>query len=72
MIDHTGIVASHFLKSKAFYSETLSTIGYSLLMEFPTSVTGDTDVAGFGGPPEPEPDFWASNDFPKNPPVHVV
>ena len=48
MIDHTGLVASDFEKSKVFYSQALSAIGYCLLAEFPASVTGHTDVAGFG------------------------
>lgn len=60
------------MKSRDFYSKALSAIGYSLLMEFPASVTGDTDVAGFGEPPEPEPDFWVSKGSPNNPPVHVA
>ena len=70
MIDHTGIVASDFDKSKKFYSTVLSTIGYSLLMELPASVTGHTDVAGFGEPQKP--DFWISKGSPNNPPVHVA
>ena len=70
MIDHTGIVVSDFDKSKNFYSKVLSAIGYSLLMEFPASVTGHTDVAGFGEPPKP--DFWVSKGSPNNPPIHVA
>ena len=38
MIDHTGVNASDFNKSKEFYSRTLSAIGYSLLVELPASV----------------------------------
>lgn len=34
MIDHTGVMVSDFGKSKSFYREALSAIGYSLLMEF--------------------------------------
>ena len=70
MIDHTGIVASDFQKSKAFYTQALSAIGYSLLAEWPAAVTGHTDVAGFGEPPTP--DFWISRGAPNNPPVHVA
>ena len=72
MIDHTGIVASDFDRSKEFYSKALSAIGYSLLMEFPASVTLQMDVAGFGELPEPEPDFWVSKGSPNNPPIHVA
>ena len=70
MIDHTGVNASDFNKSKEFYSKALSAIGYSLLVELPASVTGSTDVAGFGEPPKP--DFWVSKGAPNNPPVHVA
>jgi len=70
MIDHTGLVVSDFAKSKAFYSKALSPIGYSLLMEFPRSVTGSADVAGFGEPPKP--DFWIYNGSPNNPPLHIA
>ncbi len=70
MIDHTGVNASDFNKSKEFYSKSLTAIGYSLLVELPASVTGSTDVAGFGEPPKP--DFWVSKGTPNNPPVHVA
>lgn len=70
MIDHTGIIASNFEKSKAFYLDALAAIGYQLLAEFPASITGHTDVAGFGE--SPKPDFWVSKGLPNNPPVHVA
>lgn len=70
MIDHTGVSASDFDKSKAFYTKALAAIGYALLMEFPAAVTGHTDVAGFGEPPKP--DFWIYKGAPNNPPVHVA
>jgi catechol 2,3-dioxygenase-like lactoylglutathione lyase family enzyme len=70
VIDHTGVSVSDFARSKAFYTEALSAIGYALLMEFPASVTGHADVAGFGEPPKA--DFWVSRGVPNNPPVHVA
>ena len=70
MIDHPGISASDFEKSKAFYSKALGAIGYALLLEFPASVTGHTDVAGFGEPPKP--DFWVYSGTPNNPPLHIA
>ena len=70
MIDHTGVSVSDFARSKAFYTQTLSAIGYALLMEFPASVTGHTDVAGFGEPPKA--DFWMSQGTPNHPPMHVA
>ncbi|RUL69220.1 VOC family protein [Dyella choica] len=70
MIDHTGVSVSDFQKSKAFYTQALSAIGYALLMEFPAAVTGHADVAGFGEPPKP--DFWISGGAPNDPPIHVA
>jgi len=70
MIDHTGLVVSDFEKSKAFYSSALRPMGYSMLLEIPASVTGSTDVAGFGEPPKP--DFWISQGSVNKPPIHVA
>ena len=39
-------------------------------MELPASVTGSTDVAGFGE--SPKPDFWVIRGSPNNPPIHVA
>lgn len=70
MIDHTGLVVSDFERSKRFYSEALTPIGYAKLAEFPASITGHTDVAGFGEPPKP--DFWISRGTPNQPPIHIA
>jgi len=70
MIDHTGVVVSDFERSKKFYQSALSAIGYELLVELPASVTGHTDVAGFGE--GGKPDFWISKGTPNQPPVHVA
>jgi catechol 2,3-dioxygenase-like lactoylglutathione lyase family enzyme len=52
MIDHTGVSVSNFEKNKKFYTEALKPIGYKLLLEFPASITGTTNIAGFGEPPK--------------------
>ncbi len=70
MIDHTGVEVSDFGRSKTFYTRALAPIGYELIMELPATVTGDTDVAGFGVPPKP--DFWIAQGKPNDPPVHVA
>jgi catechol 2,3-dioxygenase-like lactoylglutathione lyase family enzyme len=70
MIDHTGIYTREYERSKAFYSAALGAIGYALLMEFPASVTGHTDVAGYGEPPAA--DFWIYKGAPHVPPLHVA
>jgi len=76
MIDHTGVVVSNFETSKVFYSTALGTIGLSLLMEFPASVTGSTDVAGFGVSESLaqglSPEFWLTRGTPGATPVHVA
>lgn len=70
MIDHIGVVVSHFKKSKAFYTAALAPIGYQLLMDIPASVTGHADAAGFGVPPKT--DFWITSGRPNVPPIHVA
>ena len=51
MIDHTGVVATNYEKSKQFYTRALAPLGYQLMMELPKEVTGGRGVAGFGVPP---------------------
>lgn len=70
MIDHTGISVSDFEKSKAFYSAALAPIDYTILLQFPASVTGRGDVAGFGVAPKPE--FWISAGDVTKPPLHIA
>jgi catechol 2,3-dioxygenase-like lactoylglutathione lyase family enzyme len=65
MIDHTGVIVSDYAKSKEFYTRTLAPLGYVLIKEIPASVTGHTDVAGFGEPSKP--DFWISGATPDKP-----
>ncbi|AOY94142.1 glyoxalase [Cupriavidus sp. USMAA2-4] len=70
MIDHTGVLVGDFARSRAFYTEALGAIGFLKNMELPASVTGHTDMAGFGPPDKPE--FWISAGTPNRPPVHVA
>lgn len=70
MIDHTGVSASNFAVSKKFYTLALAPLGYSVLAEFPASMTGSTDVAGFGV--APKPDFWVARGTPEKPPIHIA
>ena len=70
MIDHIGIVVSDFEKSKTFYISALAPISYVLIMEFPESVTGTTDVAGYGE--LDKPDFWISRGTPGKSSTHVA
>ncbi len=70
MIDHIGVAVSDYAASKMFYTRTLSSIGYSLLMELPATVTGSVDVAGFGM--APKADFWIAAGTPNKPPIHIA
>jgi catechol 2,3-dioxygenase-like lactoylglutathione lyase family enzyme len=71
MIDHTGVAATNYGRSKQFYVRALAPLGYQLMMELPKEVTGGRGVAGFGVPPKP--DFWlAENATANNPPLHIA
>ena len=76
MIDHTGVIVSDFSKSKAFYSAALGAIGIAVRKEFPASVTGNTDVAGYGAPQTSaqglSPEFWLARGEPGSTTVHVA
>lgn len=70
MIDHIGIDVSDYETSKRFYSAALQGIDYALLQQFPASMTGTVDVAGFGQ--HHQPDFWISGGGATKPPTHVA
>ncbi len=63
MLDHVGISVSDFERSKRFYEEALSPLGYGLIME-PTH-----GAAGFGR--SGKPDFWVFQGGPGHA-VHVA
>ena len=56
MLDHVGVPVSDFERSKRFYEEALSPLGYELIME-PHVYT-----AGFGR--SGKPDFWIGQGEP--------
>jgi catechol 2,3-dioxygenase-like lactoylglutathione lyase family enzyme len=56
VLDHVGVPVSDFERSKRFYTEALSPLGYELIMEPSVS------AAGFGG--LGKPDFWISQGKP--------
>ncbi|MCD6055108.1 MAG: Glyoxalase/bleomycin resistance protein/dioxygenase [Gammaproteobacteria bacterium] len=51
VIDHVGLVVSHYEKSKAFYLTLLNPLGIMLLTE-------ESGFAGFGKKDTPIPSFW--------------
>ena len=60
MLDHVGVPVSDFERSKRFYAEALSPLGYELIME------PNVSAAGFGR--WGKPDFWVA----QGEPVHAV
>ena len=70
MIDHTGINVSDFEKSKEFYTKALAPLGYQLLKEFDSSVTGFISIAGFGI--DGKPDFWITQGEVNIPRIHIA
>jgi catechol 2,3-dioxygenase-like lactoylglutathione lyase family enzyme len=63
MLDHVGIPVSDFERSKRFYEETLSPLGYELIKE------PSYGAAGFGR--SGKPDFWVFRGEPGHA-VHVA
>jgi catechol 2,3-dioxygenase-like lactoylglutathione lyase family enzyme len=55
IIDHVGLKVADFERSKAFYEETLATLGIELLADF---AVGRDKHAGFG---KERPSFWIGN-----------
>ena len=66
ILDHVGIKVSDFDRSKAFYRETLGTLGIELLADF---TFGDEKVAGFG---KEHANFWISNGRQTRGEAHVA
>src|SRR5829696_3072115 len=56
MLDHVGVPVQDFERSKRFYEEALSPLGYELIMEPSVS------AAGFGR--WGKPDFWIAQGEP--------
>ncbi|MBT3558273.1 MAG: VOC family protein [Rhodospirillales bacterium] len=71
MIDHMGITVSNIEKSKKFYHQTLSALGYALGMEKPDSVSFRVSE-GYGISTDPAGDFWIYEDAPMVPRIHIA
>ena len=63
MIDHIGISVRDIVKSKAFYAEALSPLGYELVMEY-------EGWAGLGV--DGKPDFWIVQNGETQPATHIA
>ena len=64
MLDHVGIPVSDFERSKRFYEQALSPLGYALIME------PRQGVAGLGQ--SDKPDFWIFHQGVPGHAVHVA
>ncbi len=69
MIDHSGISAANFSKSKSFYDAAFGPLDASVMMTIPTEQTGGVAVVGYG---RDHPSFWLSQGNAQRPPVHVA
>ena len=63
MLDHVSIAVSDLNRSKSFYEEALSPLGYELIMEH--------HISGVGYGQLGKPDFWIREGVPANS-VHVA
>jgi catechol 2,3-dioxygenase-like lactoylglutathione lyase family enzyme len=71
MIDHVGFPVSDYARAKAFYSQALASLGYSLIMEVSAEHTeSGSPAAGFGA--DGKPDFWIGGEGGLGRPLHVA
>ncbi len=70
MIDHLGLVVSDPAAARRFYEAALAPLGYKVMVELPTAITGGKVVLGLGVPPKP--DFWISEGAPGAPNLHLA
>jgi catechol 2,3-dioxygenase-like lactoylglutathione lyase family enzyme len=69
MIDHIGIRARDYKKSKAFYTAALAPLGYGIIMELTEEMKLGYIGVGFGI--DRKPDFWVGAGEP-NGTVHIA
>jgi catechol 2,3-dioxygenase-like lactoylglutathione lyase family enzyme len=69
MIDHIGFPVADYARSKAFYTQVLAPLGFSLIMEVRQD-RNDRPAAGFGA--DGKPDFWIGGEGGLNRPMHVA
>ena len=70
MLDHIGLTASDFARSRTFYEAALGALGLSVVMEVSAAQTGGTPYIGYGRPPRPF--FWLGGMGPASGPMHVA
>ena len=70
MIDHIGFSVSDYERAKAFYTQALAPLGYTLIMEVEQETEKGFPAAGFGA--GGKPDFWIGGEGKLEKPVHVA
>ena len=70
MLDHVGFPVSNYKKSKAFYSKALAPLGYVMVMEVSSELSGGKSHAGFGT--EGRPRFWIGEGNPGKGTMHIA
>lgn len=71
MIDHVGFSVSDYERAKAFYTQALAPLGYTLIMEVPAEKTeAGFAAAGFGA--DRKPDFWIAGEGKLARPLHIA
>jgi catechol 2,3-dioxygenase-like lactoylglutathione lyase family enzyme len=70
MIDHTSLSVSDYEAAKKWYSAALAPLGIEIIMEFPKSITGHVDTAGYGW--NGKPFFWLASGGKTTPHVHLA
>jgi len=69
MIDHLGFPVSNYGRAKAFYTQALAPLGYTLIMEV-DQTENEAKAAGFGI--NGKPDFWIGGEGGLNWLIHVA
>jgi catechol 2,3-dioxygenase-like lactoylglutathione lyase family enzyme len=69
MIDHIGFPVSDYTRAKAFYTQALAPLGYTLVMEV-QQTENDAPAAGFGA--NGKPDVWIGGEGGLEKPLHVA
>lgn len=69
-IDHTSISVTDLEAAKRFYTAALAPLRVVLMMEFPSSDTGDFPVAGLGA--DGKPFLWLAGGGKQTPHVHLA
>ncbi|HET6332951.1 MAG TPA: VOC family protein [Polyangiales bacterium] len=72
MIDHMSIQVLDYEKSKAFYTQALGPLGYSVVMEITRDQVPELPSSAVCGLGEERPDFWLAGAKAPTSPQHLA